>query len=440
MFISKRTSLLGIFLFLCVAGIAQLQVTPNTVAQQLAQKLVGQGITISNATLSGSPLSSGMFNHLGGSQLNLDSGIVLSTGRVLTSGTSIGVSGPATSFASSALGFPGDAQLSAQVNNLTTNDAVILEFDFIPTGDTISFRYVFSSDEYPTFACTNFNDVFAFFISGPGITGAKNIALVPGTNIPVAINSVNNNTSNDPQCTGMGPGSPFIQFYVNNTGNAVFAHNGHTVVFTAFSAVTPCQTYHLKIAIADVGDQSYDSGVFLEAGSLSSPPLQIVDNNLPIQNNSPFITEGCQSGSITIARAKKLSTPQEVNLSFGGTAINGVDVNLIPSVVTIPANDSIIVVPIVAIADGITEGIEQLKVYVSLGGCTSANYSDSVTINIYDQVTATAVTQNANCTGTTGQIAITVPQFSGVGPYTYSLNGGAFQTSNVFGNLSNGNY
>ncbi|MGZ8544859.1 MAG: choice-of-anchor L domain-containing protein, partial [Flavisolibacter sp.] len=169
---------------------AQLQITPQTSAQALAQRLVGDGITISNVTISGSPLATGFFKNVGGTQIGLDSGIVLSTGRVLTSGTLYGFNGLQTNFASTTHNTPGDVQLSGIINNAETNDAIVLEFDFVPLGDTVKFNYVFSSEEYPTFTCSNFNDAFAFFITGPGITGTKNIALVPGTNIPVAINSI----------------------------------------------------------------------------------------------------------------------------------------------------------------------------------------------------------------------------------------------------------
>src|SRR5690606_1780277 len=75
----------------------------------------------------------------------------------------------------------------------------ILEFDFVPNGDSLMFRYVFASKEYPGYTCSSFNDAFGFFISGPGINGpfsnnAINIALIPGTDVPVAINTLNSGT------------------------------------------------------------------------------------------------------------------------------------------------------------------------------------------------------------------------------------------------------
>ena len=155
---------------------------------------------------------------------------------------------------------------------------------------------------------------------------------------------------------------------------------------------------------------------------------------------SSFITEGCTSGSITIARSKKLPTPQDVVINFGGTAINGTDISMIPATVTIPAYDSIVVIPITAIADNITEGIEMFKMYVAVGGCIGGSTSDSVIIQIRDQVFATAATVNADCSGSAGQVAVSVAPSSGVGPYTYSMNGGTFQTSNSFSNLGEGNY
>jgi gliding motility-associated-like protein len=385
MLLTKRNLFALMLACISVTAFSQLQITSSVNAQALAQKLVGGGVTISNVTITGHGFSSAFFKNLGGNQLNVDSGIVLSTGRVQTSGLP-GLNGPAGLFASTGFGFPGDASLNALVTPNLTEDAVYLEFDFVPIGDTIRFNYVFSSEEYPGFSCTQFNDVFAFFISGPGISGSRNIALVPGTNIPVAINSINSGTASDNNgfCSGMGAGSPFPQYFTNNISGASFTHDGHTKVLTAMSPVTPCLTYHLKIAIADVSDDIYDSAVFLEAESLRSDPIKI-STTLPVLNGLPYLVEGCQSGVVEILRSRKTPNALNVNLVFGGNAINGIDFQNIPSVITIPANDSLLVVPIVPVIDNVPEGTDTLKIYVSNGCQASGNfYQDSITILLRD--------------------------------------------------------
>ena len=394
---------------------AQLQIVPQANAQALAQKLVGPGVTISNVTLTGSNLSTAFFHNLGGTALGLDSGIVLSTGRVLTDGAN-GLNGPAFSLASSNTFTPGYPMLSALVAPNPTNNAVVLEFDFVPVGDTVKFSYVFSSDEYPNYNCSNFNDVFAFFINGPGITGTKNIALVPGTDIPVSINSINNGIPGGggtiTTCNNMGAGSPFTQYYVNNTNNQFFTHNGHTVVLTARAAVQPCQVYHLRIAIADVQDNSFDSGVFLEAESLRSDPIKIESAN-PEQNGIPYLVEGCQTGGFKILRNKKSPFPQQVNIVYGGSVIPGTDVQALPSTAIIPAGDSVVFVPIIPVVDNTAEGIELLKIFIS-NGCIIANlFIDSMEVQLRDYDTLAL-----QPSGTIGFCTSTPLQLTASGSYT----------------------
>jgi len=100
--------------------------------------------------------------------------------------------------------------------------------------------------------------------------------LVPNqpTAIPVSVNSVNSGIPSGSNqlsvCQGTGVGAPFPLYYKANSGNQYLAHFGRTVKLVAKASVTRCVKYHLKLAIADVGDGAYDSGVFLEAGSLNS--------------------------------------------------------------------------------------------------------------------------------------------------------------------------
>ncbi len=365
---------------------AQLIVAPTNNAQTLAQKLVGDGVTISNArlTVTGSIVPTGLFNNIGGTTIGIDSGIVITSGRAKSNdGGQWGVDGSGFTPASSALAngvlnLPGDPTLANElgVPIAQLHDAIALEFDFVPLGDTIKFKYVLGSEEYTSGTVCNFNDAFGFFISGPGIAGDKNIALIPGTGQPVTITNVNNITTapcvNNPQ------------YYISNTGNTNFTYEGHTVIFTAVSRVQPCQRYHLKLVVADRGDHLWDTGVFLEAKSLSS---NVVSMNNSTQTDPrsglSYLAEGCVPGAFHVSRPRKDPFPLVVNLSYGGTATDGVDVLPLPAFVTIPANDSFVVVNVDPIVDLLPEGIEILKVY-TLGGCSSLTPTDSTLIQIRD--------------------------------------------------------
>ena len=183
-----------IFLFcLFIVGIfqikAQITVTNTNNANQLAQKLVGPGVIITNASTLCNQNQAGIFK-VTTANLGIDSGIVLTTGLAATNVPNYGVNGTQINTATANQGTGGDADLTA-LAGVSTFDRCILEFDFTAKGDSIFFQYVFGSEEYPQYNCSNYNDVFGFFITGPGYPTPKNIALVPGTNIPVAINSVN---------------------------------------------------------------------------------------------------------------------------------------------------------------------------------------------------------------------------------------------------------
>lgn len=389
--ITKKAALLIIVCLLTAVGNAQLVITPQSNAQALAQKLVGDGVSISNATLTGDARATAFFNNISGTNIGIDSGIVLTNGYALTTTPppttiSYGVNGPSSNNASNQLVSPlsaysGDADLASLIGLSTpdsTHDATILEFDFVPLGDSIKFRYVFSSEEYPEFACpggggTLFNDAFAFFINGPGFPARTNIALIPGSTDPVTIHNIN-----DAGC------APYPQYYVNNSGNSFFTHDGHTVVLTALARVQPCQTYHLKLVIADVADGIYDSGVFLEAKSLTSNAFQLTNltQQDPTTGNS-YLVEGCAVGALKIRRQQANLFSQDVNLGYGGTAINGVDVQMLPSVITIPANQTDVLLNIYPIIDNLPEGIETLKIY-TLAACGAGTPTDSTVIQIRD--------------------------------------------------------
>ncbi len=334
---------------------AQLTIVDNATAAQLVDNLVGTGVTTMNPTLTCNNNASGMFS--GTSNLGIDSGVVLTTGAARTNGGNIGVNSPASMGMSnptySIAWGPGDTDLSAMLAGSTTsntNNACVLQFQFVPAGDTVKFDYVFGSEEYPTFACTQWNDVFGFLISGPGIVSniptlptKRNIALVPGTtNIPVAINSINAGTNNPATCAAQYPGAPFTQYFVDNGTGTTVVFNGFTTVLTAVQSVIPCDTYTLKLAVADVGDGSYNSGVFIKAGSLNSIGLIAGAQGMNITaSDTAFIVRGCPAAEVTIERQTAAPTPLVVPYVLGGTAINGVDYEFLSGTVTIPADSTI---------------------------------------------------------------------------------------------------
>ncbi len=242
----------------------------SNVEQMVRQVFQSDGVEIKNICFNGYSKAIRMF-HNSKNNMPIPAGIFLATGHYnVGKGPNFSAS---TSYSSQT---DGDRQLT-ELAGYATCDAGILEFDFVPTGTTVSFQYLFASEEYPEYVGSKFNDVFAFFISGPGIKGFKNMAVVPGTNKPVTINNINH--------------IKHKQYYINNEYKVYdpfimepdsneIQFDGFTQVLVAKANVLPGQTYHLKIAIADVKDRNYDSGVFIEYGTFTSTgiPAQATDS------------------------------------------------------------------------------------------------------------------------------------------------------------------
>ena len=239
---------------------------PFTPEEYVNDVLLGGGITASNVTFSGGNDQIGLVSN-SGAALGLEGGVMLNTDHV-----------SCTSTCTNCGGLQSDADLESVANSVptligqsftvgSTYDVARLEFDFVADGDSISFDYVFGSDEYLTYVNTQYNDIFAFFLSGPGINGqftsppgfpggAINLAQVPNSDppLPITISSVNNVTNS--------------QYYV--PGNNAFCTNGYTVPFTAEAAVLCGETYHIELVIADCSDNAFESFVMIGEGSFTS--------------------------------------------------------------------------------------------------------------------------------------------------------------------------
>ncbi|MGB3871014.1 MAG: choice-of-anchor L domain-containing protein [Flavobacteriales bacterium] len=375
-----------LFIFLAVTAaipaIAQLNVSTTLTPAQLVQNvLVGGGVSVSNVTFNGVAVTlpqdgSGSFTNGNSTNLGLDAGLILS------SGLASNIPGPATFFGSDILGTGSDPDLVAITTpGNSIEDKSILEFDFVPNGDSLKFNYVFGSEEYPTFNCSsNFNDVFGFFLSGPGISGpytnnAINIALVPGTNLPVGIANIHGSEN-----SGCPPANE--QFYVSNANGTTISLNGFTTLLRAEAAVTCGETYHIKLAIGDAGDASYNSAVFLQAGSFQSNVLPTLTASTLFGDGTA--AEGCEGGNFTIYRPAGADSTYTVDFFFTGTAIPGVDFNDIPSPAVIPAGQDFVVLPFQAYEDGIVEGIETAILNVFIVNACGDTLTNSVILAILD--------------------------------------------------------
>ena len=264
--------------------------------------LLGGGITTSNHSYQGDSVQIGWFDAIN-TNLGINSGIVMCTGNVYElSPDSLFPFGPAFNTVT-------DPDLLAVANSVppllpapftnsftvsSINDVAVLEFDFIPTSDSLIFKYVFGSQEYFTFENTQYNDVFGFFLSGPGITGpwtapatnpngSVNLAVVPNANppLPITISSINSVTPINQQ------------YFVPNQGtglDTIASADGFTTILTARALVQCGETYHIRLAIADGTDGGLSSYVWLDGGSFFSPVLSISDD---LGIDSSFMNIAC---------------------------------------------------------------------------------------------------------------------------------------------------
>lgn len=183
----------------------------------------------------------------------------------------------------------------ALISGNNVNDCAVLEFDVLNLAEALAFTFTFASAEYASYTCSVFNDAFGLLISGPGISGpyengAINIATIPNSETPIAINTVNGGVPTGVgiagYCEAANPNwVEDSQYFIENYGNSIsnVGFSGFTVSLEAFVEVEQNETYHLKFAICDVLDGALDSGIILEANSFEGKFLDVFDQNRPEQ-------------------------------------------------------------------------------------------------------------------------------------------------------------
>jgi gliding motility-associated-like protein len=406
---------------------------PFTPQNLITNILLGNGVEVTNLSFDGDPEAIGYFTG-GMASIGLDRGIVLTTGQASSSGGNFGAEGVGNQQASVPTSSNANDDDLDDLTTAGTNDVAIYTITFVPTSDTLRFRYCFASEEYPEFSCSPYNDVFGFFIQGPGYPTPTNIAKIPGTNLPVTINNIHpTNVWNGQTCA-----PAYLQYYNNNNNSTSQpVYDGFTDVFTAEAIVVPCQQYTIKLAIADVSDNAYDSGVFLEAKSFGTGSLRVFAST---SSSDGAVAEGCSPGSITFQLPNVATQDFPLDYNVWGTAIGGTDYSAIPLGLFIPAGQSTLVVPIEGFEDGIPENTEFLAVDIQRDPCTR----DTIFISIRDNqmkapdlISDTTVCTGAQAIELNATVPVTLPPppvFTNSQDYSIAPVGTAITSPiNVFG-------
>lgn len=370
----------------------------------------------------GHPDGIGYFDN-GEAAIGLARGIILATGPVAYAANSNSAGDKSGDF--------GDKSSDSDLSKLATGsirDRVGLEFDFVPLDSFVTFRYVFASEEYCEFVGSKYNDVFGFFVSGPGIKGgftgdAKNVALIPGSSDFVSINNVNhkknsqhyndNTRNHDAERCGIP--------YTPSERENYIEYDGFTVQLTARLKLDPCETYHIRMVVADVADNFYDSAVFLEAGSFDLGGQVSVKAVTP---EGTKVTEGCSTGFFEFSRDNS-SLEYPLNIRFKlkdeTTASEGTDFGTLPASITIPAGHRSVKLPLEIFNDDLQEGEEKIAIELDI---PCACYSDAAEIIIEDPPELIVhLEDRAICPQQTEYL---IPQVSGGNPdYTYLWSDGS---------------
>ena len=363
----------------------------NTEEYLVNDVLLGADLLTSNYTSVGFAEGIGYFDG-SNSNIGFDEGVILSSGGIdmVTGGFGGGS------------GLSGEPDLELALNQINlfwdVNNVTVLEFDFVAESEVVSFNYVFGSSEYAGYTCTQFNDIFGFFLSGPGINGiysnnAVNLALVPDpdnpgefTNTPVAVNTLNSGSptggGNVATCDDIDPNwESYNVFWYDNEyfgtwegvneppepEGTVSGISGFTVPLQAtYEGLTCGETYHIKLAIADASDFALNSVVFIEANSFISPSVSVdAVPNFDFAGAEGGVLEGCGTVSLEFIRSGDLESELPISLSYSGTSTYGVDYENLPNEILLPPNQEVYLFPFDVFYDAIADDQETLIITIT---------------------------------------------------------------------------
>lgn len=456
----RRTAIFSLLWIACLGLEAQITTDNSPTPEELVALLVGPDVQVSNIVFTGTATQSGTFVN-NNSNLPIGEGIILSTGDISL------VVGPNNSgSAGTDTGGGGYPDLNT-LSGVTTFNAAILEFDFIATGDSLSFNYSFGSEEYNEYVGAGVNDTFGLFLDGPGISGpfdneSINLAIVPGSGgTPVSINTVNLDS--------------FGEFYTDNESNAdpnASQMDGLTVLLEAGSVLQCGETYHIRLCIADGGDGIFDSVVMLEAGSFSAGSVDLNADAVPLaadglENVVPYneavglpavfsygndesfpygawsndntilvevdgqnvqvdavVIEGCNDAQFTVVRPEiEIDLLDTLYLGLEGSALLGLDYNESFNEVIMYPGQTESVITLGVKDDGFEEGVETVEItFEYVNGCGETVITSSRVV-ILDPLPVEAVPSPVSCLDGDGNQTLGYDNISGYGPFRFVWDG-----------------
>lgn len=376
---TKRILFLLIIAAFCPLAMLS-QVTCNTTTmtpqQLLDNYFVGEGVTVSNVQFrnSAGAISSSHIGYFSNSDTNgikikATEGVVMATCNVTSESVQ---SDPAWDFANVAATNTTCPALAGILTAMcfsseSVNEVAKLEFDFVSEGEKVAFKYCFSSDEYPTYVCSSYNDAFGFFVKGPILSDGSwdpsvpvsdrysynNIALIPETTEPVTINSVNGGGHTAVLSCAAGrkclPNN--TQWFVGTGVPSPPYSNGCTkLLSTQTITVVPCKTYHMELYICNVGDHAFQSGVFLQKNSFQAERLNlkevasgnVVSSGDPTDTNHYFV-KGCSTTEIRLTRNFPAETPTSIQIQISSPdgAVLGTDYEVYDLSTNAPAGNMV---------------------------------------------------------------------------------------------------
>jgi hypothetical protein len=351
------------------AGLAQIKVDTDISIQQAITKLVGQGVRVSNVRVDcpsskGRPY--GYFTDNTGT-LGMDDGLVITTGSAQNA---VGPNNSALKGQDNSNDTQDPDLRDIIVGNETQFDACIIEFDVEVFADTLTFDFVFGSEEYLEFI-KEYHDVFGFFISGPGIVGKKNLAVLPNTQTTISVSNVNNSTNS--------------QYYIDNGmgstpfDNLFLQYDGYTKRLESKVAVIPCEQYRLKLAICDIKDGMYDAGIFIAGKSLKTKAPKLAFRYE--YNKFQTAIEGCNGTFVTVTRQSRLNEPITFFLKYSGTATQALDYGPVPESISFLPGESVKEFFIPVFGDNISDENENILIDL-LNPCPGLPQVDQMSIPI----------------------------------------------------------